>query len=73
MKSIFALFILIITTVSSSHACDVCGCSLGSNYFGILPQFDKHFVGVRWHHSSFFAQMNHNSELLEREYSNDSY
>lgn len=30
------------------RACDVCGCSGGGGYFGILPQFQRHFVGMRW-------------------------
>ncbi len=36
-----------------ASACDVCGCSIGGNYFGILPQFHKHFVGLRWSDQSF--------------------
>lgn len=38
---------------SPASACDVCGCSIGGNYFGILPQFQRHFVGVRWSEQSF--------------------
>lgn len=30
------------------RACDVCGCSGGGGYFGILPQFQRHFAGMRW-------------------------
>lgn len=73
MNKLYITFIMLTLTVTASLGCDVCGCSLGSNYFGILPQFDKHFVGVRWHYSSFFARMNHSSEYLENEYSNDTY
>ncbi len=73
MKNIFFTLILFVLSATAGFACDVCGCSLGSNYFGILPQFDKHFVGIRWYYSSFYAQMDHNSEFLEEEYSNDTY
>lgn len=38
---------------SAASACDVCGCSIGGNYFGILPQFHRHFVGLRWSEQSF--------------------
>ncbi|MDF9798963.1 hypothetical protein OKW21_004226 [Catalinimonas alkaloidigena] len=73
MKNIcFTLFAFSIS-LTASLACDVCGCSLGSNYFGILPQYDKNFVGLRWYYSSFFARMDHNSEYMEDEYSNDTY
>ena len=73
MKRWMLLSLLLLSTAISSRACDVCGCSLGSNYFGILPQFDKHFIGVRWHYSAFSARMNHESQFLDDEYSNDSY
>jgi hypothetical protein len=45
-----ALFILVawLAFAPKASACDVCGCSIGGNYFGILPQFHKHFVGLRW-------------------------
>lgn len=70
-KLVFTL--LLAVSATAGYACDVCGCSLGSNYFGILPQFNKHFVGIRWHYSVFSAQMNHISRLLEDEYSHDMY
>lgn len=38
---------------SVASACDVCGCSIGGNYFGILPQFHRHFVGIRYSEQSF--------------------
>ena len=65
--------LFVIASAVDGLACDVCGCSLGSNYFGILPQFDKHFIGIRWHYSAFSARMDHDSRFLENEYSNDSY
>ena len=73
IKSWLLLLLLVVAGTRTSQACDVCGCSLGSNYFGILPQFDKHFVGIRWHYSAFSAQMNHNSRFLEDESSYDTY
>ncbi|HMU02419.1 MAG TPA: hypothetical protein PJ990_02305 [Saprospiraceae bacterium] len=36
-----------------AHACDVCGCSISGLQFGILPQFQKHFLGVRYGTKSF--------------------
>lgn len=73
MKILLTIFILLTLNITTSVGCDVCGCSLGSNYFGILPQYDQHFIGLRWHYSSFLARMNHNSEYLENEYSHDTY
>jgi hypothetical protein len=52
-----ALIILValLAFVPVASACDVCGCSIGGNYFGILPQFHKHFVGFRYSEQSFHS------------------
>lgn len=73
MKKIYILLSLILLYSLPTHACDVCGCSLGGNYFGILPQFNKNFIGLRWSQAKFYAYMNHQSEYLSPEYSNDTY
>ena len=35
------------------RGCDVCGCAVSSQQFGILPQFQKHFVGMKYAYRSF--------------------
>lgn len=50
MKKIFAISVFLILT-GYIQACDVCSCSAGGNYFGILPQFKRHFVGMRYQYS----------------------
>jgi hypothetical protein len=72
MKKII-LLIFLIFAIKTSQACDVCGCSLGGNYFGLLPSYNKHFIGIRWSQAKFHAFMNHDSEYFENEYSNDTY
>ncbi len=49
------LLLLVLHTAASIKACDVCSCSSGGSYYGILPQFQKHFIGVRWTGSSSTA------------------
>jgi len=34
-------------------ACDDCGGIAGSPYFGIMPQYQKHFIGLRYDYQSF--------------------
>ena len=73
MKKIIFLFLFLLVTTTYTRACDACGCSLGANYFGILPQFNKNFVGVRFSQSHFNAHMHHEGSSLPDEYSTDTY
>ena len=75
MKKILSILCVLICIhiTNTSFACDVCGCSLGGYYFGILPQYTSHFIGLRYSQARFRAEMNHDSEYLENEYSEDTY
>lgn len=54
MKSLKYFFTFsILNIVISASACDVCGCSISGLQFGILPQFQKHFLGIRYGTKSF--------------------
>lgn len=33
-------------------ACDMCACGAGSNYSGIIPNFSKNLIGIRYQHQS---------------------
>lgn len=51
---ILALCTFIISSISLQiSACDVCGCAVSGHQFGILPQFQKHFVGLRYSYRNF--------------------
>lgn len=50
------LILLLVIPVYTLRACDVCGCSVNASYMGILPQFQKHFVGVRYMTNNFRSQ-----------------
>lgn len=52
MRTLFCTVALLVLALDAA-ACDVCGCSIGGNYFGILPQFNRHFVGLRLSGQSF--------------------
>lgn len=47
MRSLILVAMLLLCSIGA-QACDVCGCSIGGNYFGILPGFQRHFIGLRW-------------------------
>lgn len=47
---------LLLASSVSALACDVCGCSVGGNYFGIVPQFQKNFIGLRYQYRAFDSE-----------------
>jgi hypothetical protein len=63
MRTLF-IIVALLAFAPAASACDVCGCSIGGNYFGILPQFHKHFVGLRWSAQSF--QSAHSQSAAKR-------
>ncbi len=69
MKKIFfsALFLLISIQV---FPCDACGCVTTGGYIGILPQFSRHFVGLRYQARFFSAVSSSNPQdgVINREY-----
>lgn len=56
MKKIFLLpfFFFFVT---AAQACDICGCGVGNNYIGILPDFQKHIVGLRYRSNSMLTHI----------------
>lgn len=44
--------VLVITGITATRACDICGCGVGSYYLGILPEYNKRFIGLRYQHKA---------------------
>lgn len=55
LKTIFFITLLL-SFSNATLACDICGCVLSGNYFGLLPQYRKHFVGLRTQYSAFTVE-----------------
>jgi hypothetical protein len=53
MRTLIMAVLMWLVYVPSASACDICGCSIGGNYLGILPQFHRHFVGLRYSEQAF--------------------
>lgn len=56
MKKYLVLFLIVFTKIDVT-ACDICGCGSGSYYFGLMPQFHKNFVGMRYRYSAFDSHL----------------
>lgn len=52
MKRILLLTVFIISIPVLCISCDICGSGPGNNYIGILPEFQKHIVGIRYRNNS---------------------
>lgn len=53
------LLMLLFTAFSGlgAFACDICGCGVGSYYLGILPDFKKRFIGLRYQQKSLLTHL----------------
>lgn len=47
------LLLLSLLTITTSSACDICGCANSGSYFGLMPQSNKSLVGVRYSRMHF--------------------
>lgn len=63
MRIIFSIWFVLGMAYASS-ACDICGCGAGSSYIGILPKFQKSFVGIRYQ----FQHFNSNPHAMQSEH-----
>jgi hypothetical protein len=55
-KLLYTLFFVALVPLASL-ACDICGSGAGGSYLGILPEFRKHFFGLRYQHNGLTSHL----------------
>ncbi|MBK9301855.1 MAG: hypothetical protein IPN14_14955 [Bacteroidetes bacterium] len=63
--------LLLISCSFYAAACDICGSAASGNQLGILPQFQKHFIGISYLQSAYHSKphdgiVDNKSETTER-------
>lgn len=62
----FISIILFFVGALPAKACDVCGCAPSSGGLGLLPGFQKHFVGLRYQYQSFYSRPHENDGKYQK-------
>lgn len=57
MKKLIIVLFTIMMLPAISEACEICGCGVGNQYIGILPDFRKHIFGLRYRYSSLYTHV----------------
>lgn len=57
MKKNILLTTFSILFLSQTFACDICGGGTGSYYTGLLPQFNKKLIGLRYQYNHLYTQL----------------
>ncbi|MCA5003662.1 transporter [Sphingobacterium bovistauri] len=57
MKKLISISVLTLFAINCSLACDICGGGLGNTYTGLLPNFNKRFIGIRYHFNQLYTQL----------------
>lgn len=58
MKLLLPILIFLISVSAyDADACNTCGCGVANYHYGILPQFQKNFVGLRYRYRSYLSTL----------------
>jgi len=67
-KYVFATLLILFLFSSLAYACEICGCSNGNFQIGLLPNFNKGFMGLRYSYSHFTSQVKSDPTQFSNDY-----
>jgi len=56
-RKYIVLLLFVMGFGSVAKACDICGCGVGSYYLGILPEYNKRFIGLRYQYKTLTTHL----------------
>ena len=62
MNKKYIMMLLFVLSFGVAKACDICGCGVGSYYLGILPEYNKRFIGLRYQYKSLTTHLGPSGE-----------
>lgn len=68
MKKTFAIIIITLLLTNKTWACEICGCGHSSFQIGLLPTFNKGFLGFRYSYSRFASRMKNEPSQFSNDY-----
>jgi hypothetical protein len=68
-KKLFVVLLVALGSYLPTRACPICGCGGGNLYMGLMPDFQYHFVGLRYHYTHYYSQLVNDPS----QYSNNYY
>jgi len=68
MKKHFSIITLFLLLSIPTFACEICGCSNGNFQIGLLPSFNKGFMGIRYSFSRFESHVQSDPTQFSHDY-----
>jgi hypothetical protein len=56
-KKLYVVLLAVFGFYLPTRACPICGCGGGNLYMGLMPDFQYHFVGLRYHYTHYYSQL----------------